>query len=163
VQQLQNTAFSLRTSLSNQRAAPGQRITLILDFEMQPGMHAYAPGATSYRPLALRLDPQPLVTAHETVFPEARPYRFVPLDETVPVFEGRFRVTRDVTLVGGRDSALAELLKAPVPSFELTGTLEYQACSDTVCYPPATQPLAWSVGVVPLDRERSPQAMQHTP
>ena len=156
-------AFALRTSLSNTAAAPGQRLTLVLDFEMQPTMHAYAPGVTGYRPLALRLDPQPLVTAHETAFPSSRPYLFVPLDETVPVFEGRFRVTRDVTLVGGRDPALVEALKSPDPRLELRGTLEYQVCSDRVCLPPATLPLSWTVKLLPLDRERSPQAIQHKP
>jgi hypothetical protein len=163
VQQVQNAAFTLRTSLSNREAAPGQRITLVLDFEMQPGMHAYAPGTTGYRALALRLDPQPLVTVHEVAFPASRPYLFAPLDETVPVFEGRFRVTCDVTLVAGRDPALAQALAAPNPSLEITGTLEYQSCSDRVCYPPATQPLGWRVGLIPLDRERSPPAIQHNP
>lgn len=163
VQTLANSAFSLRTSLSNATASPGQRVTLVLDFEMREAMHAYAPGVTGYRALALHLDPQPLVTAHDTVFPPARPYHFAPLDETVPVFEGRFRVTRDVTLAAGRDPVLAEALKAPEPGFELRGTLEYQACSDRVCYPPAALPLAWAVKLAPLDRERSPQAIQHKP
>jgi len=163
VQQVCNAAFTLRSSLSNEQAAPGQRITLVLDFEMQPGMHAYAPGAAGYRALALRLEPQPLLTAHDTLFPDARPYHFVPLDETVPVFEGRFRVTRDLTLAGGRDPALNEALKAPDPRLELRGTLEYQACSDRVCYPPASEALTWTVGLIPLDRERSPQPIRHQP
>src|SRR5262249_30380102 len=97
--------FTLRTSSSNTEAAPGQRLTLVLDFEMKPKMHAYAPGVHGYRPLRLRLDPQPLLTVHETALPASRTYRFAPLDETVPVFEGRFRITNDVTLAGGRDFA----------------------------------------------------------
>src|SRR5262249_11802664 len=77
--------FRLRTSSSNTEAAPGQRLTLVLDFEMKPAMHAYAPGVQGYRSLRLRLDPQPLLTVHETAFPPSRPYHFAPLDETVPV------------------------------------------------------------------------------
>jgi AhpC/TSA family/Thiol:disulfide interchange protein DsbD, N-terminal len=160
---IRTRAFVLRTSASNLAAAPGQRFTLVLDFEMEPTMHAYAPGVTGYRALELRLDPLPLVTFHETVFPPSKPYFFAPLSETVPVFEGRFRVTRDMTLAGGRDPAVAEALKIPDPKMELSGTLEYQACSDRICYPPASQPLRWTVKLLPLDRERSPEEIRHQP
>jgi hypothetical protein len=151
--------FVLRTSSSNAAAVPGNRLTLVLDFEMEKDHHAYAPGARGYRALALRLDPQPLVTVHETVFPPSRPYLFKPLKETVPVFEGRFRVLQDVTLAGGRE--LAELLKSPEPTLTLTGSLEHQVCSDRICYPPAKLPLRWTIRVLPMDRERSPEAIRH--
>ncbi len=154
-------AFVLRTSQSNRAAAPGQRLTLVLDFEMLPKMHAYAPGAPGYRALELRLEPSPLVTLHETVFPPSRPYLFAPLNETVPIFEGRFRVTRDISLAGGRD--LAEALKAPEPRLEVRGTLEYQTCSDLVCHPPASLPLSFTIDLLPLDRERSPKATPARP
>jgi hypothetical protein len=152
-------AFTVRTSASNGRVAPGQRFTLVLDFEMKPTLHAYAPGVRGYRPLRLRLEPHPLATAHETAFPPSTSYRFAPLDETVPVFEGRFRVTQDVTLAGGRE--FDALLKEPAPVLELVGTLDYQVCSDKVCYPPASLMLRWVVTVVPLDRERSPEGIRH--
>jgi AhpC/TSA family protein/cytochrome c biogenesis DsbD-like protein len=153
--------FALRTSASNTQAAPGQRLTLVLDFEMKPGMHAYAPGVSGYRPLRVILDPQPLVTVQDAVFPPARPYVFAPLQETVPVFEGDFRVRQDVTLAGGRE--LAEALRAQEPRLELTGTLEYQVCSDDRCFPPATLPLRWTIRLLPLDRERAPEAIRRQP
>ena len=159
--EVRNRAFALRTSQSNRAAAPGQRLTLVFDFEMLPKMHAYAPGATGYRALELRLEPNPLVTLHETVYPPSRPYYFAPLEETVPVFEGSFRITRDISLAGGR--ALAEALKAPEPRLEIRGTLEYQACSDLVCYPPASLPVSFTVDLLPLDRERSPKASPPQP
>ncbi len=153
--------FTVRASSSNHEAAPGQRLTLVLDFEMKPTMHVYAPGVQSYRALRLRLDPQPLVTVHEAAFPPSRPYHFAPLDETVPVFEGRFRVTQDVTLASGRD--FAELLKTPDPRLDIAGALEHQVCSDSVCHPPAVLPVHWTIKVLPLDRERPPDAIQHKP
>lgn len=159
--EVRNRAFVLRTSQSNRAAAPGQRLTLVLDFEMLPKMHAYAPGVTGYRALELRLEPGPLVTLHETLFPPSRPYLFAPLEETVPVFEGSFRITRDVSLAAGRD--LAETLKAPEPRLEIRGTLEYQACSDLLCYPPASLPLSFTVDILPLDRERSQKASPAQP
>jgi hypothetical protein len=153
--------FTVRVSSSNREAAPGQRLTLVLDFEMKPTMHVYAPGVQGYRPLRLRLDPQPLLTVHETAFSPSRPYHFAPLHETVPVFEGSFRVTQDVTLASGRD--FAELLKTPDPKLDVTGAIEHQVCSDRVCYPPAVLPVHWTIRVFPLDRERVPEAIQHQP
>lgn len=159
--ELRNDLFTLRLSASNTHAAPGQRVSLLLDFEMMPNRHAYAPGVKGYRPLRLRIDAQPLVTLHEPAFPASKPYHFAPLDETVPVFEGRFRVIQDVTLAGGRQ--FAELLKAEDPRLELQGTLEYQVCSDRVCYAPASLPVTFTIKVVPLDRERAPEAIRHKP
>jgi len=153
--------LTVRTSSSDIEAAPGQRLTLILDFAMKPAMHVYAPSVQGYRPLRLRLDPQPLLTVHEVAFPPSRPYHFAPLDETVPVLEGRFRVTEDVTLANGRD--FAELLKTPDPKLDIAGAVEHQVCSDSVCYPPAVLPVHWTIKVLPLDRERPPEAIQHKP
>jgi hypothetical protein len=122
-------------------------------------MHTYAPGVSGYRPLRLRLDPQNLVIVHEAKLPPPRPYHFKPLGVTVPVFEGRFRITEDVTLAGGRE--FSELLKTPQPTIAITGTLEYQVCSDKVCYPPAALPVRWTIVVLRLDLERSPESIRH--
>ena len=137
--------FVLRTSASDPVITPGNRFTLVLDFEMKPKHHVYAPGARGYRPLALRLDGNPALSYGEPVFPEPRPYLFKPLKETVPVFEGSFRVLQDATLVGTK---VAGLQGSPggLP-LEITGTLDYQVCSDTVCHPPASLPVRWTLTV----------------
>lgn len=160
---LQNGQFTLKTSASNSEAATGQRITLILDFEMGPKMHAYAPGAKGYRPLNLRLDPHPLIAAHEVVLPESKPYRFEPLNETVPVFEGAFRVTQDVTVLAPPRPAAGAPAPAPIAEVQLTGTLDYQTCSDTICHAPASTPLRFTIRLKPLDRERAPEALRRRP
>ena len=41
-----------------------------------------------------------------------------------------------------------------VTTLTITGTFEYQACDDRVCFAPQSIPLSWSIGVKPLDRER---------
>lgn len=146
--------FVLRTSVSNAEAAPGRRVTLVLDFRMAPKMHAYAPGVAGYRALNFRLSENSLVTPHEVRYPESRPYTFAPLKETVPVFAGDFRVLQDVTVIGPARGA------APVEQVELAGTLDYQVCSDTVCYPPASLPVAWTLKLIPLDRERAAEALR---
>lgn len=162
VSEVRTRPFRLRSSSSDEAVRPGNRVTLALDFQVEPGFHVYAPGALEYRALALHLDAHPLVASvHEPVYPASRPYFFEPLEETVPVFEGTFRLLRDITLGDGR--AFAELLQSPEPELVLSGRLEYQACSERVCYPPAAQPLSWKLGVLPLDRERAPEALRRQP
>jgi hypothetical protein len=153
--------FRLRLSASNDRVAAGNRVTLVLDFEMDAARHAYAPGVQGYRPLALQLDPEPLITAQPTAFPVSREYRYAPLQETVPVFDGRFRVLQDVTVAGGKE--VADRLRSGKATLEIRGRLDYQVCSDRACYPPASLPVRWTLELVPLDLERSPEALRPRP
>jgi cytochrome c biogenesis DsbD-like protein/AhpC/TSA family protein len=144
-QEVRADHFTLRTSSSNAEVAPGQRFTLVLDFELAPKHHAYAPGVKGYKPLEVQIDPDPLFEIHETRYPPAGTYYFAPLKETVRVFEGRFRVTKDLTVT----------LKGALPRFKdaqelpatVHGALKYQICSDVVCYPPSSQALQWTVRV----------------
>jgi len=142
---LQADHFSVRASASNSELAPGQRFSLVLDFEMQEGHHAYAPGANGYRPLTLRLDSDPLFMDHEPSWPEPRKYFFAPLKETVPVYEGRFRVIQDVTV--DFRQALSRFGGAPTFEAAVTGRLDYQVCSDRVCFPPGSLQLRWPVTI----------------
>ena len=144
-QQVRADHFALRTSASNAEVAPGQRFTLVMDFDLKPKHHAYAPGVKGYKPLEVQVDPQPLLEVHETRYPPPGTYYFAPLKETVPVFEGRFRVTKDVTVA--MREALSRFKDAPDFPATIHGTLKYQICSDVVCYPPATQALQWTVRV----------------
>lgn len=157
VNEIVKDQFVLRTSVSNAEVAPGRRVTLVLDFLMAPNMHAYAPGVKGYRPLNFRLTENPLVTAHEVRYPESRPYTFEPLKETVPVFAGHFRILQDITAVGPARGA------APIDRIDLEGALDYQVCSEVVCYAPASIPLRWTLKMIPLDRERAPEALRRKP
>ncbi len=157
-QEVEAEHLTVRSALSNEEAFPGNRISLVVDMELGHGIHAYAPGSRGYRALELRLEPQPLLIFGETVYPPSHPYVFRPLKETVPVFEGRLRLTRDLTLAGGKE--MAELLKSPDPALAIRGTLEYQVCSDRVCYPPRALPLTWTLKIRPLERERPPENLQ---
>ena len=157
---VQNSQFTLKTSLSNSEAATGQRITLLLDFEMEPKMHAYAPGVKGYRPLTFRLDPHPLIEAHEVVHPASKPYRFEPLNETVAVYEGTFRLTQELTVLAPPRPAPGQPAAAPITEVQLTGTLDYQTCSDTLCHAPASAPVRFTIRLKPLDRERTPEGLR---
>jgi hypothetical protein len=157
--ELRTDHFGLRLSSTNPEAFPQQRLTLVLDLQMGEGRHAYAPEARGYRPLQLRLDPHPFVRPHETSFPKSHPYLFKPLNETVPVFEGRFQVTKDVTLAWSE--AVHEFIQRNSPPLvRITGALDYQVCDERICYPPASLPVSWTIKLLPFDDGRVPEELR---
>ena len=135
--------LTLRTSASNAELAPAQHFTLALDIDLEAGHHAYAPGVQGgYKPLRLTLDANPLFEAEPPRFPPGRDYYFAPLKETVPVLEGHVRVLQEVGVA--MRPALAALARDGEQDVALTGTLDYQVCSDRVCYPPSAAPVRWT-------------------
>jgi hypothetical protein len=144
--QVRTDHFSLRTSQSNVEVAPGQRIALALDFELEEKHHLYAVGDHSYRPARLSIAPDPLLEVHEIRWPQPRPYYFAPLKETVPVFEGAFRVLVDVTLRYDLPAG------SPERAARVEATLDHQVCSETVCYPPGRLSLSWPLELRPWVR-----------
>jgi hypothetical protein len=132
-------------------AAQGTHFSLVLDVTPGPRVHVYAPGASDYRPVAIRVAPQPGLLLRAPQYPKSEDYFFKPLKEHVPVYQHPFRIVQDVTLDPSKDGTAA--LK-DVTSLTITGQFEYQACDDTVCFTPQSVPLSWTIGVKPLDRER---------
>ncbi len=161
VSELSTPFFRLRTAASNAEVVPGSHITLVLDFTLAEGLHAYAPGDHDYRPLKLTFEPNPFVTLHEPRYPPSKPFHFAPLHETVPVFEGGFRLSQDVTITFPDREAMTKFFQEGDGKLTLAASLGYQVCSATVCHPPAQLPVAWTLQVRPLDFERSPEAMRH--
>ena len=51
-------------------------------------------------------------------------------------------------------SAASQEALRGVADIRITGTLQYQACDDKICYTPVSVPLSWTIGVRTLDRER---------
>jgi hypothetical protein len=136
----------------------GNRITLVLDIELPPKMHVYAPGVEGYHPVAFALDDRPYVKFHETVFPEPEILHLEAIKETVPVYENHVRILQDVTIsprLPGWDSAETADSKVVLPA-----TFSYQACDDRICYAPAKVPLTFTLNVVAHDVERVPENLR---
>ena len=130
-------------------AAPGHRITLMLDIMPGPKIHVCAPDQPNYIPISIGLDRSADYKAADPVYPASTSFVFAPLHETVHVYDKPFRVTEDVTLAltpAMRQRATAgEILK-------ISGRVEYQACDDRVCFPPQTLPVSWSIKLAPIER-----------
>ena len=131
---------------SDASVAPGVRFSLVLDVTPKPGMHVYAPGATQYRIIAVNIPPQPYLRTTPMRYPASEIYHFVPLNERVPVYQKPFTLSLEVV----RENT-PEARKAMTGMNELvvTGTLDYQACDDKICYNPVSLPLSWKVGLIP--------------
>jgi hypothetical protein len=141
--------LSLTATISDTTAAPGERLSIAIDASPKRGMHLYAPGKHTYRVAQVTIDPQPWLRTHDTVYPASEIYHFKPLDERVEVFIKPFRLRRDLTLLA---SPAAQKQLAAMPSVTITGSLDYQACDDRVCFNPARVPFSFTISLKPLDR-----------
>ena len=141
--------LDLTTYASDPGVAPGNRFALVFEITPKPGMHVYAPGASSYQIVRGNIAPQPFVRTLAPQYPASEIYHFVPLDERVPVYMKPFTLVQEVVLDGGL--AAQKALRGQ-ESLTINGTLDYQACDDTICYNPTSVPLSWTLQLRPLAR-----------
>jgi Disulphide bond corrector protein DsbC/AhpC/TSA family len=143
--------IDITTFATDQTVAPGTHFSLVLDVTPARRVHVYAPSVTGYKPIALRIVPQPGLVARTVQFPKPTDYFFKPLNEHVSVFDRPFRIIQDVMIDASRD--LEAMLKDRT-TFTIEAALDYQACDDRICFNPQSVPLSWTLGLKPLDRER---------
>jgi hypothetical protein len=147
----------LTAAASNAVVTVGQRVALTLDVELKPHMHVYAPGVEGYIPIDWTMKESDTGAVHAVSFPKSEMLHLPAIDETVPAYTGRFRLTRDVT-IGAADKV--KPLADGSGRFTLEGTLRYQACDDRVCYIPQNLPVKWTLQFQDLDRQRVPAELQ---
>ena len=116
--------------------AAGAKLALFVDVTPKPGIHVYAPGSNDYIPITVKLNAQPEIKLGKVAYPKSEMMTFA--DEKVPVFQKPFRLTQDVTV---DKSAKAG------STVTVSGTVNYQACDDRVCYAPESAPVTWTVVV----------------
>jgi DsbC/DsbD-like thiol-disulfide interchange protein len=151
----------LTLSQSDQRVIPGGRVSLIADIELLPDVHVYSPGVKGYRPIQLTLHPLPGVEFQTISYPSSKTLYLEAVKEQVPVYEGHFRISQDVTV---NPAKIADALRSVISAdkkISISGDLAYQACDKTICYPPTSVPVTWQLQVVTLDLKRSPATIQH--
>jgi hypothetical protein len=149
--------LTLTTAASIAVARPQERIALTVEIELKPKMHVYAPGVTGYFPIEWKLDESPAAKAQPFDYPDSQPMRLSVINETAPVYQGRVRITREITF--GPENAVKPLV-SPSGELVIKGSFRYQACDDRECYLPETVPLEWRFHFEGLVRERAPAALQ---
>jgi hypothetical protein len=146
---------------SDRVVAPGNRVTLIAEIELPYDVHVYSLGVKGYKPIELTLRPITGIEPSPAVYPTSQTLYLGAIQEHVPVFEGKFRITQDVTVIPSNMRDAVRSLLAADKRISITGDLKYQACDKTICYPPTAVAVKWELQVRPLDLKRSPTAIQH--
>ena len=138
---------------SNPNITVGTRFSVAVDIEPNENMHLYAPGAEQmgYRVVGLTLAEVPHIRFEPVEFPDSEIYHFEPLDERVPVYQQPFTLLQEAVVSGEPEAAEA---LAEIDAVTLSGTLDYQACDDTLCFDPVSVPLSFTLDVETLDRQR---------
>ncbi|MFQ5744386.1 MAG: protein-disulfide reductase DsbD domain-containing protein [Acidobacteriota bacterium] len=149
--ELRNRHLTITAYASQDTVWRGSHISLVLDVETAPEIHVYAPDNESYLPVSFGIDDNSAVSeVLETDFPPAEIVDLPAIKERVPVYAGRFRITRDLIVS----------LEIEQPELELTGSFEYQACDEEFCYLPVKIPLDFRFEVKEVDSERVPESMR---
>jgi len=150
--------ISITLKQSDRIAAPGSRLTLVAELNLGRDLHVYAPGVKGYIPIELKVSPSAEIKRDDTIYPKAKVLFLRAINERVPVFEGKFQLAQDITLTAERSFSASLGQGKPIT---INGELKYQACDSKTCFRPASVPVSWEVQVVPLDRKRSPETIQH--
>ena len=139
---------------SNPNITVGTKFSVAIDIEPNANIHLYAPGADQlgYRVVGLTLAEVPHIRFEPVEFPESEIYHFKPLDERVPVYQQPFTLLQEAVVSGEPEAAEA---LAKIDALTLSGTLDYQACDDKLCFDPVSVPLSFTLDVEILDRQRA--------
>jgi hypothetical protein len=93
----------------------------------------------------------PHVRFEPVEFPESEIYYFEPLDERVPVYQRPFTLLQEVVVAATPET---EEVLAQLDALTLSGTFDYQACDDRLCFEPVAVPLSFTLDLELLDRQR---------
>ena len=119
--------------------APGGSVSVWADVTPKPNIHVYAPGAKDFQAVALVVSPLRGVTVGKIGYPPGTPTAFPGIDARVPVYQKTFRITVPLTIAHTIGAGQA---------VNVAGAVNYQACDDRVCFPPASAAVGWTVKVV---------------
>ena len=144
---------------SDRVAYPGNIVTLTTEVRLPPDIHVYAPGTRGYKPINLQIDAIKEAQLKAALYPHSKILYMPAIRERVPVYEGTFRIRQDVQVPSASD--FSNSLGADGKTITLAGKLEYQACDSQICFLPNSIPVHWQLQVLPLDRQRTPENIQH--
>ena len=121
-------------------AAQAKPSTVPLTFQVASGYHINSnhPKSEYLIPTALKIEATTDIVVGKIVYPdgEDKSFAFAP-DEKLNVYTGEFKV----------DVVVHPLRSVQPGKYIVRGSLKYQACDNTACYPPKTLPISFDVKV----------------
>lgn len=125
--------------------APGAEAKIGLQFRVDKGIHINSnkPSSELLIPTALRLDPPQGIAIEKIIYPPGKDvsFQFAP-EEKLNVYEGNFTIVTFLKVPRGLKPG----------AYKVLGELKYQACNDSVCFPPKKMPVEFEVTVRPAAR-----------
>jgi len=121
-------------------AVQAKNATVPLLFSVARGYHINSnhPNQEFLIPTALKIEATTDIVISKTIYPQGRDmsFAFAP-DEKLNVYTGNFEV----------DVVVHPLRSVEPGKYIVRGTLKYQACDNTACYPPKNLPVSFDVRI----------------
>jgi len=127
---------------------PGQAAVLTVEVKISPPYHINSdrPLQDYLIPTTLELGPQQSLTFGEPIFPPAPVKKLPVADSPMAVYEGTVKIAVEIMPAAGLS----------VKAVKIDGKVNYQACNDRYCLPPAAQAFSLTIPVAASAREISP-------
>ena len=87
--------IKLTLAQSDEAVIPGNRFTLTAEVALPPDTHVYAPEVKGYKPIQLIMEASPDLKLLAVQYPKAKVLFLPVINESVPVYEGNFRLLQD--------------------------------------------------------------------
>jgi len=115
----------LTLSQSDRTVVAGSRVMLTAEIELPPDVHVYSPGVRGYKPIQLVLHPSAgIELAPANSYPSPKTLYLEAIKEQVPVFEGKFRITQDVTVSASQIGDGIRAVLSATKTISITGELQ---------------------------------------
>lgn len=115
------------------------KAAVVADIAQGYHINDHVPSLDYLIPTELKLEPAPPLTVGTLKYPKGSPQKFSFLDTPISVYQGKLVVGAEIQVAAG----------ARPGTYNLKGSLDYQACNDRACLPPTSLPLTLSIKVVP--------------
>jgi len=135
-------------------AVQGKSATVPLSFRVSNGYHVNSnhPKSEFLIPTVLKVEATTDIVIGRTIYPEGQDmsFPFAP-DEKLNVYSGDFRV----------DVLVRPMRSVQSGKYVVRGTLKYQACDNSACYPPKQLPVSFNIRIAkapPTPHKNPPQS-----
>jgi hypothetical protein len=140
-QSMDDKPFVVMAPMGKVQLRAGATKAVSLDFRVGPEFHinSHTPKSPLLIPTAIKLEAQAPVAMGDLKYPAGQDVSFAfSGDEKLNVYSGDFAI----------DASLKAPADAAPGTYPVKGTLRFQACDHSACYPPRNLPVEFQVTVV---------------
>jgi thiol:disulfide interchange protein len=143
----QQVHVAVRMAANTKTLQAGQQGVLAVVMDVGAGFHAqsHKPLEESYIPTNVTVKPDGNFTFHEPVYPEGKIENYPKL--------GKLSVYSGQTIIYVPFEVKSDAQNGPVT---IAAEVEYQACNDSVCFPPETAKVSFDTAITPPARSVEP-------